>query len=322
MLTIDLNENKQLVIIEKYDLTPKDQQVLIKVHASAVNRADLLQRKGLYPPPVGDSDILGLEAAGEIVAVGDGVSSKLLGKRVMALCAGGGYGEYVCVHYEHCIDLPPSYSYEMGAGFCEVFFTAFDALRQSPEFGRPHTLLVHAGASGVGTAAIILAKRLGARVVATVGNQAKREACEALGADVVINYKEHNWCDYLKAQDIKIDLVIDPIAGEYIRQDIEVMAMDGTIVILAMLGGRYCEKLDMAKVLAKRVRVIGSTLRNRSISYKSKLVQDLTSQFGPEIQQGLIKPVIDSIYSWRDVEQAHQRLENNENIGKVILQHD
>ncbi|WP_462158190.1 NAD(P)H-quinone oxidoreductase [Pseudoalteromonas sp. GB56] len=322
MLTIDLNENKQLVIVQTQKTKVKPSHLLIKVYASGVNRADLLQRKGQYPAPAGDSDILGLEVAGVVEETGEGVSQDWVGKRVMALCAGGGYSEYVSVDVGHCIEIPESYSFIQGAGFCEVFFTAYDALLQYPNFGAQHTLLVHAGASGVGTAAITLAKALGAKVVATVGSEVKRKACEQLGADLVVNYRTHDWVDVMREAGISADVIIDPIAGEYLNRDLNVIAKDGRIVVLAMLGGRFSEQFDTAKLLLKRVHLIGSTLRNRSHAYKSELVRQLQSQMGEHIKQGHLQPVIDSVFPWQQAEQAHQRLENNDNIGKVILTHD
>ncbi|MEO2281881.1 NAD(P)H-quinone oxidoreductase [Pseudoalteromonas pernae] len=322
MLTIDLNENKQLVIVQTQNIKVKSEQILIKVYASGVNRADLLQRKGQYPAPIGDSDILGLEVAGVVQEVGDGVSSDWLGKRVMALCAGGGYGELVSVDVGHCIEMPQTYSFAQGAGFCEVFFTAFDALQQYPNFGSDHTLLVHAGASGVGTAAITLAKALGAKVVTTVGTEVKQKTCEQLGADLVVNYRSDDWVTSMREAGLEADVIIDPIAGEYLHRDLNVIARDGRIVVLAMLGGRFCERFDTAKLLQKRAHLIGSTLRNRSSQYKSELVKQLLSQFGEQLAAGQLLPVIDSVFPWQQAEQAHQRLENNENIGKVILVHE
>ncbi|WP_105255599.1 NAD(P)H-quinone oxidoreductase [Pseudoalteromonas sp. T1lg75] len=321
MLTIDLNENKQLVITESAKVQTKQGQLLIKVRAAGVNRADLLQRQGNYPPPPGDSPTLGLEVCGEVVAVGEGADGKWQGQQVMALCAGGGYGEYVAVDQGHCLALPPNFSAEQGAGFCEVFLTAFDALRQYPGFGVDHTLLIHGGASGVGTAAIKLAKYFGAKVVATVGSEQKRQACLALGADTVINYRQSDWADTMRAEGLSADVVIDPVAGDYLNSDLKALAQDGKIVILALLGGRYCEQLDVARILQKRASIIGSTLRNRSSEYKSALVKELQHRCEAGMLSGELTPVIDTVYPWEEVEQAHQRLAQNANIGKVILMH-
>lgn len=321
MLTINLNENKQLVIVESTRIQAKKEQLLIKVSAAGVNRADLLQRQGHYPPPPGDSPILGLEVCGEVVALGEGADNKWLGQEVMALCAGGGYGQYVAVDQGHCLTLPANFSALEGAGFCEVFLTAYDALRQYPGFGAGHTLLVHGGASGVGTAAIKLAKYFGAKVVVTVGSEQKRQACLQLGADVAINYRQSDWWEQMRAEGLNADLVIDPVAGDYLNANLKVLAQDGKIVILAMLGGRYCQQLDVARVLQKRASIIGSTLRNRSSEYKSVLVKELLQRCEAGMLSGELTPVIDSVYPWRDADQAHQRLAQNANIGKVILVH-
>ncbi len=322
MLTIDLNENKQLVIAQTPTVAAARGQVLIKVNAAGVNRADLLQRQGKYPPPPGDSKILGLEVCGEVVALGEGVASQWLGQHVMALCAGGGYGEFVAVDIRHCMVKPATFSNAQGAAFCEVFLTAFDAIAQYPEFGAEHTVLVHAGASGVGTAAISLAKYLQAQVVVTVGSDEKKQFCLAHGADKAINYRQHNWREVMKAEGLSADLIIDPVAGGYLNDDLSVLNMDGRIVVLALLGGRYSEQFDGAKLLQKRAQLIGSTLRNRTPDYKAKLVDNLKRTFGDALNSGHIAPVIDSIFPWEEAMSAHQVLQDNANLGKVVLTHE
>ena len=295
-------------------------QVLVKVAAAGVNRADLLQRSGLYPPPAGESDILGLEVAGTVVAVADGVSSDWLGEAVFALVPGGGYAQYVALPAEHLIKKPTSLGMSEAAACAEVFLTAYQAMRAVGNLPDQGALLVHAGASGVGTAAIQLGKALGCFVAVTVGSDDKAKACLALGADIAVNYKTQDFVAELKAvRPQGFDLIIDPVAGDYIAKDIQLLALDGQIVVLSMLGGRMTPELDLGLMLKKRGQLLCSTLRSRTDSYKAALISDFQQQFGMDLAQGKIKPVLAQSIDWSEAERAHQLLASNAVVGKLVL---
>jgi len=297
-------------------------ECLVKVYAIGINRADLLQRAGKYPAPSGESEILGLEVCGEIVAHGNEVDSQQwqLGEKVFTLVAGGGYSEYVKVKASQLFKLPEDLTYEQGAACAEVFLTAYQSLFSIANLQPKSTVLIHAGASGVGTAAIQLAKAKQCKVVVTVGSAAKAKACLALGADHAINYHETDFVAWSKIHiTTGFNVIVDVVAGDYLTRNLKVTALDGHIVVLSMLGGRYSEPLDMAKLLAKRITMSASTLRNRSESYKAKLVTDFTADFYPMLNSGVIKPVIDSVYSWTKTELAHTKMAANKNIGKLVL---
>ncbi|ALO34389.1 hypothetical protein CMT41_06335 [Colwellia sp. MT41] len=320
-------DNQQSLLLSKTSLPEiAADECLLKVKAIGVNRADLLQRAGKYPPPAGDSLILGLEVSGEIVQCGEHTGVNHIGKpwqagdKVFALVAGGGYAEYVKVKAAQLFTLPQMFSYEQGAACAEVFLTAYQSLFTIAKLRSNSKVLIHAGASGVGSAAIQLAKAKQCHVTVTVGSELKVQACLTLGADVAINYQKTDFVGYAKANmPSGFDVIIDVVAGEYVAKNINVAALDGHIVILSMLGGRYCSQLDIAKLLAKRLTLSASTLRNRSDDYKANLVTSFISDFYPELVNGRIKPVIDSVYPWQQAEQAHEKMANNENIGKLIL---
>lgn len=295
-------------------------QVLLKVAAAGVNRADLLQRSGLYPPPAGESDILGLEVAGTVVAVAADVSSEWLGEAVFGLVPGGGYAQYVALPAEHLIKKPASLGMSEAAACAEVFLTAFQAMRVVGSLPDQGALLVHAGASGVGTAAIQLGKALGCFVAVTVGSDDKAKACLALGADVAVNYKTQDFVTELKAARPQgFDLIIDPVAGDYITKDIQLLALDGQIVVLSMLGGRITPELDLGLMLKKRGQLLCSTLRNRTDGYKAALISDFNQQFGMALAEGKIKAVLAQSIDWTEAERAHQLLASNAVVGKLVL---
>jgi putative PIG3 family NAD(P)H quinone oxidoreductase len=295
-------------------------QVLLKVAAAGVNRADLLQRSGLYPPPAGESDILGLEVAGTVVAVADDVSPEWLEQAVFGLVPGGGYAQYVALPAEHLIRKPASLGMAEAAACAEVFLTAFQAIRSVGSLPDQGALLVHAGASGVGTAAIQLGKALGCFVAVTVGSDEKAKACLALGADVAVNYKTQDFLAELKAvRPQGFDLIIDPVAGDYITKDIQLLALDGQIVVLSMLGGRMTPELDLGLMLKKRGQLLCSTLRSRTDGYKAALIIDFNQQFGSALAEGKIKPVLAQTMDWSEAERAHQLLSANAVVGKLVL---
>jgi putative PIG3 family NAD(P)H quinone oxidoreductase len=295
-------------------------QCLVKVHTIGVNRADILQKQGKYPAPKGESDIIGLEICGEVVAIGAQVKQTQIGDFVYGLVAGGGYAEYVAINMQHIMPLPKSLSTIQGAAVAETFLTAYQSLFSIGQLLPNQNVLIHAGASGVGSAAIQLASTIGCHVVTTVSNDIKGKACIDWGAEAFINYKQDDFSDWSLANRPQgYQVIVDVVAKDYIARNIKCAAVDGHIVLLAMLGGRYSEALDFAMMLMKRINIHASTLRNRSNDYKTSLIQKFIARFGHQLADGTIHPVIDSVYSWQDVEKAHQRMENNENIGKIVL---
>jgi NADPH:quinone reductase len=323
MIAIEvINPGKQSQLQQVTVAVPelKAGQVLVKVAAAGVNRADLLQRSGSYPPPAGESDILGLEVAGTAVAVADDVSTAWLGQTVFALVPGGGYAQYVAVPAEHLIKKPASLGMSEAAACAEVFLTAFQAMRAVGSLPDQGALLVHAGASGVGTAAIQLGKALGCFVAVTVGSDDKATACLALGADVAVNYKTQDFVTELKAvRPQGFDLIIDPVAGDYIAKDIQLLALDGQIVVLSMLGGRMTPELDLGLMLKKRGQLLCSTLRSRTDSYKAALISEFNQEFGSALAERKLKPVLAESIDWSEAERAHQLLESNAVVGKLVL---
>ena len=295
-------------------------QVLVKVAAAGINRADLLQRTGLYPPPPGESETLGLEVAGTVVAVADDVSKDWLGEAVFGLVPGGGYAQYVAMSAEHLIKKPATLGMAEAAACAEVFLTAFQAMRVVGHLPDQGALLVHAGGSGVGTAAIQLGKTSGCFVAVTTGSDEKVKACLALGADLAVNYKTHDFAVELKsARPQGFDLIIDPVAGDYIVEDIQLLALDGQIVVLSMLGGRMTPELDLGLMLKKRGQLLCSTLRNRTDGYKAALISDFNQQFGKALTEGKIKPVLAQSMDWSEADKAHQLLASNAVVGKLVL---
>lgn len=301
--------------------TPNINQVLVKVHAAGVNRADLAQRAGIYPPPPGESDVLGLEVAGMVVAIGDEKHQQWLDQAVFGLVPGGGYAEYAVIEADQLFVKPLQWSFCQAAACAEVFLTAYQALFAIGELQAGGAALVHAGASGVGTAAIQLANAVGAQVAVTVGSAEKAKACLQLGATSAIEYKQADFALELSQRFHRgFDVVIDPIAADYLQKDLQVLALDGKIVVLAMMGGRKVAELDMAPMFKKRGQLICSTLRNRTNSYKAELVANLTKDFYQAFVAGTIKPVIGVVVPWQQVDIAHQQIANNQLVGKAVIQ--
>lgn len=311
---------EQLILGKWETPKPAANEVLVKVHASALNRADTLQRKGVYPPPAGASPILGLELAGEVAEVGNAVTRWQKGDQVFGLVPGGGYAEYATIHEDMAMALPKGLSFEQAVAIPEVFLTAFQALRWLANIQPNETLLVHAGASGVGTAAIQLAQHMEAQVIVTA-SAGKHQTCLDLGAKLAIDYKTEDFqARTLEFTNGKgVDVIIDFIAAPYFQQNIEALAVDGRMVILALMGGTKVPEFNLAKMLRKRLSVMGSTLRARSQDYQIKLTQDLAAFALPLIEQGKIKPVIDSVFDWAEVAEAHRYMEANKNVGKIVL---
>lgn len=297
-------------------------QVLVKVAAFGLNRADTLQRQGKYPPPPGESPIMGLEVAGEVVDVASNVSTWQVGQRVFGLVAGGGYAQYVAVNAEHLMAVPETMTMTEAAGCAEVYLTAYQALFALGQLKAEQKVLLHAGASGVGSAAIQLAHLIGAKVAVTASSDEKLAFCQQLGAELLINYKQASFAEQVKSHWSGVDLIVDVVGGDYLNANVRSLNMDGRIVQLAMLGGRYVEKFDMAMMLAKRATLMASTLRNRSDEYKSQLIRGFTEQFAQALAERRLNVCVDSTFSASEIAQAHQRLEQNQSMGKLVCYWD
>jgi putative PIG3 family NAD(P)H quinone oxidoreductase len=304
------------------DISVSDDQVLVDVAATAVNRADLLQARGLYPPPPGASPILGLEMSGRVASVGDQVSGWQIGDRVMALLAGGGYAEKVAVHHKLLMPLPDKWTMAQGAAIPEVWLTAFVNLFLEGLLAENETVLIHAGASGVGSAAIQLAAVSGAKVLTTAGSEMKLEACRKHGAAFAIHYKEKDFAVEIASgatgQPGGVDLVLDPIGGDYFERNLAVLNENGRLVNIGLMGGRKAE-LDLAMLLGKSLRIIGSRLRHRPLEEKINITAAFKERFWPLFEEGALVPVIDSVFPIHRAQAAHDHMRQNKNIGKIIL---
>ncbi len=294
-------------------------EVLIKVAAIGVNRADCMQRQGKYPAPKDDSPILGLECAGTVTELGAEVDSKWLNQDVFTLCAGGAYSEYVAVDAEQIMALPESLSMAQGAAISEVYLTAYGALFQLGNLQQGQTALIHAGASGVGGAAIQMAKRVGATVVITAGSDEKCQHAKELGADHAINYKTDDFVEYMQTHTLTANVIVDPVSGRYLNKNAAIAAMDCQIIMLAFLDGRFAE-VDFARLLQKRISFHASTLRNRSKAFKRQLRDEFVNQFYDDIANQRFDFNIYKTMPWQQANEAHAILERNENAGKVVLQ--
>lgn len=319
IVVADAGKDSQLQIEQRAVPQPNAEQLLVKVAAAGINRADLMQRRGLYPPPQGDSDILGLEVAGVVVAAGPQHKS-WLGKTVFGLVPGGGYAEYALMHAGHAMAVPNGYSMAEAGATAEVFLTAYQLLCSIGNVQSGQQVLIHAGASGVGTAAIQLAKALGAKIAVTASSDEKLKVCSALGADVVLNYQRCAFEQALAQQwPDGVSLILDPVAGDYISREIPLLAQDGKIVLYAMMGGRNVPQLDLAVLFQRRGQLICSTLRNRSNRYKTNLTQAFVAAFAVPLAQKQVRPVLQQQFSWQQAEQAHQLMASNTTIGKLVL---
>ncbi len=297
-----------------------EDEILVKVKATALNRADILQREGKYPPPVNASPILGLEMSGIIEEVGSKVFMWKTGDKVFGLLPGGGYAEYAVINENMAIKIPDNLSFEEAAAIPEVFLTAFQAIVWLGELKAAEFILIHAGASGVGTAAIQIARELGAKIIITASAE-KHKICKDLGADLTIDYKSQNFKDevFRFTNNYGADVIIDFIGGKYFNQNIECLSRDGRLIELATLSGGKVEDFDMRQILTKRLKIFGSTLRSRSLAYQIKLTKDFKEFAYDKIEKGVMKPVIDKIFDWKDVAEAHKRMEENKNSGKIVL---
>lgn len=300
---------------------PASGEALIRVAAAGVNRPDAIQRAGNYPPPAGQSDLPGLEVSGEIVALGDGASGVSIGDTVCALTPGGGYAEYCIAPASHCLPVPDGISATDAAGIPETSFTVWHNVFQRAYLQKGERFLVHGGSSGIGTTAIQLAKAFGAEVFTTAGSREKCDACEALGADLAINYKEEDWVAVLREKTEKqgVDVILDMVGGSYIQKNIDSLNWDGRLSIIAFLTGAKAE-LMLARFMVKRQTMTASTLRAQSDAAKAAIAAELREKVWPLFVSGKVKPIIDSILPLSEAAKAHERMESSTHIGKIILQ--
>jgi len=292
----------------------------IRVAAAAVNRADLLQRQGLYPPPPGASEVLGLECAGEVVEVGADVSGWAPGDRVMALLAGGGYAEQVVVDAGSAMPVPAALSLEEAAALPEVFLTVFLNVFQLGGLAEGGAALVHGGGSGIGTAAIQLVKAAGARIVVTAGSEEKCRRCLELGADVAVNYRDGDFVEAAKQATggRGVDVVLDSIGAPYLDANLRALATGGRLVLIGLMGGAKAE-LNLAALLARRLQVIGSTLRARPPAEKAGIVAGFLERFGARVEKGELRPVVDRVLPLAQAADAHRAMKASEHFGKIVL---
>lgn len=316
MLAIQVREGR-LAQTEMPAPEPGPGEVRIRVRATAVNRADLLQVKGLYPPPPGAPDVLGLECAGEIDAVGPGVERWQLGDAVCALLAGGGYAEQVVCPAQQVLPLPQGLDFSQAAALPEVFATAWLDLCMEGAMQPGERVLLHAGASGVGTAAIQVCRLVGARCWVTAGSPHKIARCVELGAEDGHVRHDGPFTDAPWAAD-GFDLVLDPVGGPYLAQDLRVLRRGGRLVIIALMGGRRAE-VDLAPILSKGLRIVGSTLRSRPPDEKGRILEQLEQHVWPALARGTIRPVIDSVLPISRAVEAHDLLASDRTVGKVVL---
>lgn len=299
---------------------PTAHQVRVKVKATALNRADLLQREGKYPPPPGESSIMGLEIAGVVEKLGEKVTKWKIGDRVCGLLAGGGYAEYAVIHEDAAMPIPENLDFLAAAAIPEAFLTAFQALFWIAQLKAGETLLIHAGASGVGTAALQLARLIGARAFVTASAE-KHTLCLALGAEQCIDYKTQDFADCILdwTQGRGVDVVLDFLGASYLERNLKSLAMDGRMVMLAIMGGAQASGINLGTVLMKRLNIHGSTLRARTLTYKAELTQAFMDLTWDHFTNGSLFPVVDKIFPWEEVAQAHLYMEENRNQGKIVL---
>ena len=299
---------------------PGDDGILVRVRAAGVNRPDVMQRKGQYPPPPGASEIIGLEVAGEVVALGRAASRFAIGDKVTALIPGGGYAEFCTVHETNALPVPDGFSFVEAAAIPETFFTVWPNLFERGQLKAGEWVLIHGGSSGIGTTAIQLAKAFGAKVAITAGSDDKCAACLKLGADVAINYRTEDFVARVKEATggQGADVVLDMVGGDYFARNVEAAADDGRIVQIATQKGARVE-LDLHRMMVKRLTLTGSTLRIRPVAFKAKVGAALREHVWPLLAARKVVPLIDSTFPLEKAEDAHRRMESSDHIGKIVL---
>ena len=306
---------------ERRDVPPPGEgEILIRVRAAGVNRPDVQQRKGLYPAPPGASDLPGLEAAGEVAALGEGVKRWRIGDAVCALTPGGGYAEYVAVHESHALPLPSGFTFTEAAALPENYFTVWHNVFQRGGLKSGETLLVHGGSSGIGTTAIQLATAFGSYVITTAGSAEKCAACLKIGADRAVNYKQQDFVAAVReATDGKgADVILDMVGGDYVVRNYNAAAVEGRIVQIATQAGAVAAA-DFAKLMVKRLTHTGSTLRPRTVAFKGEIAAALEANVWPLLATRKVAPVMDMIFPLKEAWRAHERMEEGEHIGKIVL---
>ena len=301
--------------------SPGPGEILVKVEAAGVNRPDIAQRSGSYPPPPGASDLPGLEIAGHVVALGAGSTRHKLGDKVMSLVAGGGYAQYCIAQDAQAMAVPPSLSIQEAGALPETLMTVWHNVFERGGLKSGETLLIHGGSSGIGTMAIQLAKALGSKVMVTVGSREKADACLKLGADHAINYKTEDFVEAVKkaTDGTGANVILDMVGGDYIDRNYEAAAVEGRIVQIAFLSGTPKASANFAKLMVKRLHHTGSTLRPRSNADKAAMVAAIEAKVMPLLREGRVKPLMDSTFPLEKAADAHRRMETSEHIGKIVL---
>ncbi|GAB2180338.1 NAD(P)H-quinone oxidoreductase [Denitratisoma sp. agr-D3] len=308
-------------LVEGAAPVPAPGEILIEVHYAGVNRPDVIQREGKYPPPPGASPVLGLEVAGRIAALGEGVDQWTVGDLVTALAPGGGYAEYCVVPAGHALPVPTGLTLAEAAGLPENWFTVWSNLRDMCRLQAGERLLVHGGSGGIGLAAIQLGKLTGCEVFTTVGSDEKAAACRAIGADYVINYRQADFKDEVRrlTADQGVDVVLDMVGAPYLQKNLSVLRKDGRLSIIAFLQGSKGE-CDLMPVMLKRLTVTGSTLRPRSVAEKTAIRDALLAQVWPAVAAGQVKSRIHAVFPLAEADKAHELMESSRHIGKILLQ--
>jgi NADPH2:quinone reductase len=300
---------------------PKPDEVLIRVRAAGVNRPDIAQRQGSYPPPPGASPILGLEVAGEVVAAGDHVTTLSVGERVCALTNGGGYAEYCAVPAPQCLPWPKAYDAVAAAAVPETAFTVWANLFQLGRLTPGETALIHGGSGGIGVTAIQLAHEFGARVFVTAGTDEKCDACLNLGADIAINYRTQDFAAEVKklTEGRGVNVIVDMVGAPYMTPNIRSLALDGRLVVIAFLQGSKVQDFDFVQVMVKRLTITGSTMRPRTTAQKGAIAAELRAKVWPVLDAGRCAPVIDATFPLAQAAEAHRLMESSAHIGKIML---
>ena len=313
-----------LVVMEGHTPQPRSGEILMRVAAAGINRPDVLQRKGDYPPPPDASPILGLEIAGEVVALGEGVTGYRIGDRVCALANGGGYAQYCAVPASQALPFPRDYDAVKAAALPETFFTVWANLFMMAGLKPGESVLIHGGSSGIGTTAIQLAAALGSRVFATAGTADKCEACLSLGASRAINYRSEDFCAVIAEETGKagVDVILDMIGAAYFERNLKSLARDGRLSIIAFLGGTFAEKVSLAPIMLKRLHITGSAMRPRTAAEKQAIRDELLQKVWPLLEEGRIAPVLHAVLPFAEAAAGHRMMEHGDHIGKIVLTFD
>lgn len=313
-------EPEAMKIVEGERPIPQAGEVLVKVAAAGVNRPDIAQRRGVYPPPPGASPVMGLELSGKVIELGEGVDSDILDQNVCALANGGAYAEYAVVPASQCLRIPNGLSMIEAAALPETFFTVWTNVFDRAQLTAGESILIHGGSSGIGSTAIQLAKAMGATVYTTAGSEEKCEFCRSIGADLAINYKTKEFeKEVMAATDSKgVDVILDMVGGDYIQKNLQVAAVDGRVVSIAFLNGPQNE-LNLLPMMLKRLTITGSTLRPRSAKDKADIAENLEKNVWPLIEAGKITPKIDAVFPIEQVVEAHTLMESSRHMGKIVL---